>query len=217
MDLISQFIELVLHLDRHLPELAVQYGVYIYAILFLIIFCETGLIVTPFLPGDSLLFITGTVAATGALDVHLLVPMLIAAALLGDNVNYWVGRLIGMKLFKREDSKIFNRAYLKRASDFYERHGGKTIVIARYLPIIRTYVPFVAGAAQMPYRRFILFSILGATLWVGSLSYAGYFLGNIPFIKDNLSLVIIGLVILPGLPALFEFFRTRPAAAKAPS
>jgi len=217
MDLISQFLELVLHLDRHLPELAVQYGVYIYAILFAIIFCETGLVVTPFLPGDSLLFITGAVAATGALDVHLLVPMLIAAALLGDNVNYWVGRLIGMKLFKREDSKIFNRAYLKRANDFYERHGGKTIVIARYLPIIRTYVPFVAGAAQMPYRRFILFSILGAVLWVGSLSYAGYFLGNVPFIKENLSLVIIGLVILPGLPALFEFLRTRYAAPKTSS
>jgi len=162
-----------------------------------------------------LLFVTGTLAATGALDVHFLVPTLIAAALIGDNVNYWIGRLVGMKLFRNESSKIFNRAYLQRANEFYDRHGGKTIIIARYLPIIRTYVPFVAGVAQMPYRRFILFSIVGAALWVGSLSYAGYFFGNIPFIKNNLSIFIICLVILPGLPALIEFLRTRAAISKA--
>jgi membrane-associated protein len=214
MELLAQLIDLVLHLDRHLAELAVQYGMWVYGILFLIIFCETGLIVTPFLPGDSLLFVTGTLAAAGALDVHLLIPLLIAAALLGDNVNYAVGRFLGMKLFRNENSKIFNRAHLKRASDFYDRHGGKTIVIARYLPIIRTYVPFVGGAAQMPYRRFIMFSALGASLWVGSLGYAGYFFGNIPFIKNNLSIFIICLVVIPALPALLEFLRGRAAASK---
>ena len=214
MDLISTFIELILHLDRHLAELVVQYGIWVYAILFLIIFCETGLVVTPFLPGDSLLFVTGALAATGALDVHLLVLLLIAAALLGDNVNYWTGRVLGMKLFQREDSKIFNRAYLKRASDFYDRHGGKTIIIARYLPIIRTYVPFVAGVAEMPYSRFISFSIFAAALWVGSLAYAGYFFGNIPFVKQNLSIIIICLVIIPGIPALVEFLRSRTTTSK---
>lgn len=214
MDLIAQFIQIILHLDQHLASLVSQYGELVYVILFLIIFCETGLVVTPFLPGDSLLFVTGTLAATGAMDVHLLVPTLIAAALIGDNVNYWIGRLLGMKLFRNENSKIFNRAYLQRASEFYDRHGGKTIIIARYLPIIRTYVPFVAGIAQMPYRRFMSFSIIGAALWVGSLSYAGYFFGNIPFVKNNLSIFIISLVVLPALPALFEFIRSRSAVSK---
>lgn len=213
MDLLAQFIDLILHLDVHLAELIIQYGVWIYGILFLIIFCETGLIVTPFLPGDSLLFVTGTLAATGALDIHLLVALLIAAAILGDSVNYAFGRTAGMKLFKDEKSKIFNRAHLLKASAFYERHGGKTIIIARYLPIIRTYVPFVAGVAQMPYRRFTLFNITGAVLWVSSLCYAGYFFGNIPFIKENLSVIIIGLVVIPAIPALLEFFRKKPVAS----
>ncbi len=209
MDLLVQFIDIILHLDKHLAELIIHYGVWIYGILFLIIFCETGLIVTPFLPGDSLLFVTGTLAATGALDIHLLVIMLIAAALLGDNVNYTVGRTLGMRLFKNEKSRIFNRAHLLRANTFYERHGGKTIIIARYLPIIRTYVPFVAGAAQMPYRRYIFFCIAGAILWVCSVSYAGYFFGNIPFIKNNLSIIILCLVIIPAIPAMLEFFRKK--------
>ncbi|HVK55962.1 MAG TPA: DedA family protein [Burkholderiales bacterium] len=217
MELVTQFIDIVLHLDQHLAGLVAQYGTWVYGILFLIIFCETGLIVTPFLPGDSLLFVTGALAATGSLDVHLLVIMLISAALLGDNVNYWVGRLLGMKLFQREDSKIFNRAHLKRAHDFYDRHGGKTIIIARYLPIIRTYVPFVAGVAEMPYRRFLFFSVVGAVLWVSSLSYAGYFFGNIPFVKDNLSIFIICLVVIPAIPALLEVMRARSATASKTS
>lgn len=207
MDIFSRFIDIALHLDQHLAALGAQYGVWVYAILFLIIFCETGLVVTPFLPGDSLLFVAGAVAASGAMNVHWLVPTLICAALLGDNVNYFVGRLIGMKLFTRSNSRFLNRANVERAHAFYDRHGGKTIILARFLPIIRTYVPFVAGVAAMPYRRFIGFSIAGAVLWVVTLSYAGYFFGNIPFVKNNLTFIILALVLIPAVPALLEFTR----------
>lgn len=213
MELLAQFIDIILHLDVHLAELVIQYGVWVYGILFLIIFCETGLVVTPFLPGDSLLFVTGALAASGALDIHLLIGLLIVAATLGDNVNYAFGRTLGVRLFKEKKSKIFNREHLVKASAFYERHGGKTIIVARYLPIIRTYVPFVAGMAQMPYQRFTFFNITGAVLWISSLSYAGYFFGNIPFIKDNLSIIIVGLVVIPGIPALLEIFRKKPATS----
>lgn len=214
MEIVSQLIDIALHLDQHLAALGAQYGLWVYAILFLIVFCETGLVVTPFLPGDSLLFVGGAVSAAGAMDVHWLVPTLICAALLGDNVNYFVGRFIGMKLFTRKDSRFLNRAHVDRARAFYDRHGGKTIIIARFLPIIRTYVPFVAGVAGMVYRRFIGFSIAGAALWVVSLCYAGYFFGNIPFVKNNLTLIILALVLIPAVPALLEFvrgWRTREA------
>ncbi len=209
MELLATLFDIALHLDRHLQVLVASYGAWVYAILFLIVFCETGLVVTPFLPGDSLLFVAGTVAAAGGMDIHLLVVLLIVAAVLGDAVNYSIGHYIGPRVFKSEGSRWLNPRHLQRAHDFYERHGGKTIIIARFVPIIRTYAPFVAGAASMTYTRFALYNVTGAVLWVVSLGYAGYFFGNIPVIKDNLTLVIIGIVILSILPGVIEIFRHR--------
>ncbi|MDP2238908.1 MAG: DedA family protein [Burkholderiales bacterium] len=209
MELIATFFDIVLHLDRHLQWLVSNYGVWIYLILFLIIFCETGLVVTPFLPGDSLLFVAGTVAAAGGMDVHLLALLLIIAAILGDTVNYWVGQYLGPKVFHYENSVWLNRRHLDRAHEFYERHGGKTIIIARFVPIIRTYAPFVAGMGSMTYRHFLGYNISGAVLWVVSLLYAGFFFGNIPIIKQNLTLVIIGIIILSIMPGVVEYLRHR--------
>lgn len=213
MELIALFVDIVLHLDRHLIWLVENYGVWIYAILFLVIFCETGLVVTPFLPGDSLLFAAGTVAAAGGLDVHLLAVLLIVAAILGDTVNYAFGHYVGPRVFHYEDSFWFNRRHLDRAHAFYERHGGKTIVIARFVPIIRTYAPFVAGIGAMAYPRFLAYNVGGAVLWVVSLSYAGYYFGNLPIVQQNLTLVLIGIVILSIMPAVVEYFRHRRAGS----
>ncbi len=213
MELIASFFDVLVHLDQHLTALVGKYGVWIYAILFLIIFCETGLVVTPFLPGDSLLFVAGTVAAAGGMDVHLLVVLLIVAAILGDTVNYGFGHYLGPKVFHYEDSVWLNRRHLDRAHEFYERHGGMTIVIARFVPIIRTYAPFVAGIGAMTYRRFLAYNVGGAVLWVVSLTYAGYFFGNIPIIKQNLTLVVIGIIILSILPGVVEYLRHRARAA----
>jgi membrane-associated protein len=207
MELVAQFIDIVLHLDVHLALLIQQYGVWVYAILFVIIFCETGLVVTPFLPGDSLLFIAGALAAMGQLDVHLLIISLIAAAFLGNAVNFRIGRYVGPKAFSNPHSRLLKPAYLERAHQFYERHGGKTIVLSRFLPIIRTYAPFVAGASQMGSARFLAYNLAGATLWVAGLTYAGYFFGNLTIVRENLTLIILGLVIIPGLPALAELVR----------
>jgi membrane-associated protein len=207
MELLAQFLDIVLHLDRHLAWLVANYGTWVYAILFLIVFCETGLVITPFLPGDSLLFVTGTLAAAGGMDIHLTVMVLVAAAILGDSVNYAVGHYIGPRVFREGSSRWLNRSHLERAHEFYERHGGKTIIIARFIPIIRTYAPFVAGIGAMAYRRFIAYNISGAVLWVASLCYAGYFFGNIPFIKANLTLVIFVIIGISLLPLVFEFFR----------
>ena len=207
MEFLAAFIDIVLHLDKHLQALIQNYGVWIYAILFLIIFCETGLVVTPFLPGDSLLFVAGALAAAGNMNVHLLAVLLIVAAILGDAVNYAFGRYLGPKVFHDEKARFLNRRHLMAAHDFYVRHGGKTIIIARFIPIIRTYAPFVAGIASMPYPRFALFNVTGAILWVVSLAYAGYFFGNVPWVKKNLTLVIIGIVILSILPVVIEFAR----------
>ena len=209
MELLATLFDIALHLDRHLQALVASYGAWVYLILFLIIFCETGLVVTPFLPGDSLLFVAGTVAAAGGMDIHLLVVLLIVAAILGDAVNYAFGHYVGPRVFKSQESRWLNPRHLERAHAFYERHGGKTIIIARFVPIIRTYAPFVAGAASMPYPRFALYNVSGAVLWVVSLGYAGYFFGNIPVIKDNLTLVIIGIVILSILPGVIEILRHR--------
>jgi membrane-associated protein len=213
VELIALFVDIVLHLDRHLIWLVENYGVWIYAILFLVIFCETGLVVTPFLPGDSLLFAAGTVAAAGGLDVHLLAVLLIVAAILGDTVNYAFGHYVGPRVFHYEDSFWFNRRHLDRAHAFYERHGGKTIVIARFVPIIRTYAPFVAGIGAMAYPRFLAYNVGGAVLWVVSLSYAGYYFGNLPIVQQNLTLVLIGIVILSIMPAVVEYFRHRRAGS----
>ena len=209
VELLATFIDVVLHLDRHLQALVAQYGAWVYLILFVIVFCETGLVVTPFLPGDSLLFVAGTVAAAGGMDVHLLVVLLIIAAILGDTVNYWIGNYLGPRVFHYQDSRWLNRKHLERAHAFYERHGGKTIVIARFVPIIRTYAPFVAGIGAMSYARFVAYNVGGAVLWVASLAYAGYFFGNLPIIKNNLTLVIIGIIILSIMPGVIEYLRHR--------
>jgi membrane-associated protein len=211
MDLLLQFWDLLLHLDKHLAELVAQYGTWIYAILFLIIFCETGLVVTPFLPGDSLLFVAGTIWAASGMDVHLLVVILLVAAILGDSVNYAIGRWIGPKAFHFEQSRFFNRKALDRTHEFYERHGGKTIIIARFVPLVRTFAPFVAGIGQMHYPRFFAFNVIGAVLWVVLLVYAGYFFGNIPVIKNNLTVVIFAIIGLSLLPIAFEWLRARRA------
>ena len=202
-------LDLVLNLDEHLRTLVQTYGVWAYAILFLIIFLETGLVVTPFLPGDSLLFVAGTIAAVGELNVHALAALLIAAAIFGDSVNYAIGRYIGPKVFHYEDSRFFKRAYLEYTRGFFERHGGKTIIIARFVPIVRTYAPFVAGVGQFEYRRFLLFNVSGALLWVLSLTYAGYFFGNLPIIRDNLTIAIMVIILLSIMPGVIEFWRHR--------
>ncbi|MDP2144154.1 MAG: DedA family protein [Gallionella sp.] len=208
MDILATFIDIVLHLDVHLLKLTAEYGVWVYAILFLIIFCETGLVVTPFLPGDSLLFVAGALCGMGALQLEWLIPLLILAAFSGDNTNYWIGRLVGMKLLKRSGGLI-KREHIDRTHAFYEKHGGKTIVLARFLPIVRTFAPFVAGIGLMHYRLFVLSSAFGSVLWIGSLTVAGYFFGNIPLVKDNLTLIILGIVVASFLPALRELIRHR--------
>ncbi|NWB97672.1 DedA family protein [Pseudomonas gingeri] len=202
-------IDIILHLDVYLDMLVNNYGPWIYAILFLVIFCETGLVVMPFLPGDSLLFIAGAVAAGGGMDPVLLAGLLMLAAILGDSTNYIIGRTAGEKLFSNPNSKIFRRDYLQKTHDFYDRHGGKTVTLARFLPILRTFAPFVAGVGRMPYPRFFMFSILGTILWVGGLVTLGYFFGNVPFIKKNLSLLVIGIILLSLLPMIVGVVRSR--------
>ena len=209
MELAAWAWDLAVHLDVHLAAFVAQHGVWVYALLFAIVFCETGLVVTPFLPGDSLLFVVGAVAAVGNMDIFLVMAVLVAAALCGDNVNYWVGRWVGPKVFHYEQSRWFNPRHLARTHEFYERHGGKTIIIARFMPIVRTYVPFVAGLGAMPYARYLAFCVAGALLWVGSLCLAGYFFGNIPVVKANLTLVIIAIVVLSISPGLFAWLRSR--------
>ncbi len=211
MDVLAGFLDLILHLDQHLRVLAQNYGAWIYAILFLIIFLETGVVVTPFLPGDSLLFVAGTVAAAGGLNVHVMALLLIVAAIAGDSLNYSIGRYLGPRVFRFDDSRFFKRAYIDRTHAFFERHGGKSIIIARFVPIIRTYAPFVAGIGAMRYRRFLLFNVTGAILWVVLLTYAGFFFGTLPLVKNNLTLVILGIIVLSILPAVFEFWRAKRA------
>lgn len=211
MELLTAFIDLVLHLDAHLMSLVHDYGVWVYAILFAIIFAETGLVFAPFLPGDSLLFVAGALCGMDALQLQWLMPILMLAAFSGDNTNYWVGRLIGMRLFLRLEGKLLRREHLDKTHAFYEKHGGKTILFARFMPIIRTFAPFVAGIGLMRYRLFVLYSALGSFAWIGSLTLAGYFFGNIPIVKNNLTLIIIVVILLSFLPALIQFVRHRHA------
>jgi len=213
VELITGFIDVVLHLDRYLQWLVANYGGWIYLILFLIIFCETGLVITPFLPGDSLLFVAGAVAAGGGMDIHTLFAVLAVASFSGDNTNYWIGRYAGPRIFRRQGSLLFNPAHLERTNRFYEKHGGKTVLIARFVPIVRTFAPFVAGMGHMAYDRFLFYSFAGAVLWIGSLAYAGYFFGNLPIVRDNLSIVIIAIVVISILPGIIEFLRSRAGAA----
>ena len=209
MELLAQFFDLVLNLDRHLQWLAQNYGVWIYAILFLIIFSETGLVVTPFLPGDSLLFVAGTLAAAGAMYVHGLFALLVLAAFSGDNTNYWIGRFVGPRVFKREASRWFNPRHLERTHRFYEKHGGKTVIFARFLPIVRTFAPFVAGIGRMEYPKFLFYSFSGSVFWIGFFVFGGYYFGNIPVVKENLTLFILGIIVLSIMPGVIEFVRNK--------
>lgn len=199
----------LLSLDQTLASLAGSYGHWLYAILFLVIFAETGLVVFPFLPGDSILFIAGTVVAVAGLDVHVLALVLSLAAIIGDSVNYGVGHYIGPRVFHEPESRWFKRAYLLRTQGFYDRYGGVTIIIGRFVPIIRTFAPFLAGVAGMPYRRFLPYNVIGGCLWIGLLVYAGYLFGNIAWVKSNLSLIVIMIVIVSLIPAVTTFFRER--------
>jgi membrane-associated protein len=208
LDFVGRVFDFFLHLDRHLSEVISQYGTWTHLILFLIVFCETGLVVTPFLPGDSLLFAAGTFAALGALDVWLVVVLLITAAVIGDTVNYWVGAYIGPRAF-RGNVRFLKREYLERTHAFYEKHGGKTIILARFIPIIRTFAPFVAGVGAMSYPRFIIYNVLGAVLWVGLFVLGGFFFGNIPTVRENFTLVILAIIVLSVLPIAFEAVRAR--------
>lgn len=205
--MLAALFDIVMHLDAHLLALTQQYGIWVYAILFLIIYSETGLVVAPFLPGDSLLFVAGALCGMGALKLEWLVPLLVLAAFCGDNTNYWIGRLVGISLLKHAGEKLIRREYIDKTHSFYERHGGKTVILARFLPIIRTFAPFVAGIGIMRYRKFVLFSALGSVAWISSLSVAGYLFGNIPVVKDNLTLIILGIVVISLIPAAAEFIR----------
>jgi membrane protein, dedA family len=211
---IGTVIDFILHIDQHLTALSAQYGMWIYAILFLIIFCETGLVATPFLPGDSLLFAAGGIAAVGGMNIHIMVLILLIAAILGDAVNFMIGKYFGAKLFSNPNSKIFRRAYLEKTHAFYEKHGGKTIIIARFVPIVRTFAPFVAGMGDMHYGRFIRYNIIGALAWVLLFSYLGYFFANIPLVKNNLGLVLGAIIVISILPAVIEIVRAKYAAKK---
>ncbi|MCZ4060617.1 DedA family protein [Pantoea sp. LMR881] len=214
MEFIHFLVDFILHIDVHLAELVAQYGIWIYAILFLILFCETGLVVTPFLPGDSLLFVAGALAALPGndLNVHLMVTLLVIAAILGDAVNYTIGRLFGERLFSNPNSKIFRRSYLDKTHAFYARHGGKTIILARFVPIVRTFAPFVAGMGHMSYRHFALFNVTGALAWVLLFSYAGYLFGDLPVVQENLKLLIVGIIVVSILPGVIEIWRHRRQA-----
>jgi membrane-associated protein len=217
VDLFRYLVDLFLHLDDHLIQLVETYGRWIYALLFLVVFAETGLVVTPILPGDSLLFAAGAIAATGALDIRLVVPLLIVAAVLGDAVNYAIGRRVGPMIFSATDTtsrwhRLMNRRHLEQAHAFFERYGGKAIVLGRFVPIVRTFVPFVAGAGTMTYGKFAFYNVFGAVLWVGICTIAGYAFGNIPIVRENFSLVALGIIFVSLLPAAYEILRSRRAA-----
>jgi len=209
MELLASALDIAIHLDVHLAEFVAKYGTWVYALLFIIVFIETGLVIWPFLPGDSLLFVTGALAAAGGMDIGLVMTVLILAALTGDNCNYWIGRFVGPRVFHYERSRWFNPQHLQRAHAFYERHGGKTIILARFIPIVRTYVPFVAGIGAMPYGRYIGWCVVGAFAWVVSLCLLGYFFGNIPAVKKNLTVVIILIVLVSISPGIIAWLKAR--------
>jgi membrane-associated protein len=211
MEFLTALVGVALHLDTHLAEFVAEHGAWVYALLFVIVFIETGLVVWPFLPGDSLLFVAGAIAAAGGMDIAAVMSTLVVAALTGDNVNYAIGRWIGPRVFHYERSRWFNPRHLARAHAFYERHGGKTIILARFVPIVRTYAPFVAGVGSMPYARYIGFCVAGALVWVLSLCGLGYFFGNLPAVKSNLSAVILLIVFVSILPGIVAWAKARRA------
>ncbi len=214
--MLTTLIYSLLALDKTLQLIAADYGPWLYALLFVVIFAETGLVVFPFLPGDSILFISGTVVAAAGLNVHVLVLVLAAAAILGDSVNYSIGHYIGPRAYDRPDSRWFKQSHLKRTQAFYDRYGGVTIIIGRFVPIVRTFAPFLAGVAGMSYRRFLSYNVVGGLLWIGSLVYAGYLFGNIPWVKNNLSLIVIGIVVVSLIPAVSTFVREHRAGKARP-
>jgi membrane-associated protein len=207
MEFVKSIVDFVLHLDTHLSVLIQNYGAWTYGILFLVIFCETGLVITPFLPGDSLLFAAGTFAARGDLKVGALFALLAVAAVIGDTVNYWIGKIIGPKVFHKEKTRFFKKEYLDRTHDFYEKYGPETIIIARFVPIIRTFAPFVAGIGRMSYGKFLSYNVIGGIGWVAIFTFGGYFFGNIPFVKKNFSLVIIAIILISLVPAVVELLK----------
>jgi membrane-associated protein len=215
MEILQIIIDIILHIDRYLSEIIQNYGLWTYLIMFTIIFLETGLVVTPFLPGDSLLFAAGTFAALGALDMMWLFVILSMAAIAGDTVNYWIGAYVGPKVFHKEKVRFLNREYLDRTHQFYEKYGGKTIIIARFVPIIRTFAPFVAGIGSMTYWRFISYNVIGGVAWIIICTLAGYLFGNLPIVRENFSLVILAIIIISILPGVIEYMRHRLAPATA--
>lgn len=216
MDFAKFIIDFILHIDIHLAELVATYGIWVYAILFLILFCETGLVVTPFLPGDSLLFVAGALSALDSndLNVHLMVALMITAAILGDAVNYMIGHFFGERLFRNPNSKIFRRSYLDKTHVFFEKHGGKAIILARFVPIVRTFAPFVAGMGKMSYRHFAFFNVVGAFVWVILFTYAGYIFGETEIVQKNLKLLIVAIIFISILPGVIEIWRHRRQSAK---
>ena len=209
------FIDFVLHMDEHLASIVTDMGMWSYALLFLVIFIETGVVILPFLPGDSLLFAAGTIASLGSFNVVLLWVLLFGAAVLGDTANYWIGHFIGPRVF-REDVRFLKREYLDRTHAFYEKHGGKTIFLARFIPIIRTFAPFVAGVGHMRYSYFLTYNVVGGAVWTALFIFGGYFFGNLPFVQDNFSIIILAIIVISVLPAVFEYLRGRKAPAAAP-
>ena len=217
MDLLTLIVDFILHVDVHLQELMNNYGLWVYGILFLIIFSETGLVVTPFLPGDSLLFAAGALTVGSAMDVNILALVLVSAAVLGNITNYTIGHFFGAKLFNNPDSKIFRRDYLDKTHAFFDQHGGKTIIITRFLPIVRTFAPFVAGMGAMTYKRFMVFNIVGGILWVCSFVYAGYLFGNMPIVRQNFTLLVMGIIVFSILPIVIETVRHRLKRSAEPA
>jgi membrane-associated protein len=217
MSYIYSLIDFIIHIDKHLAELATTYGSLAYGILFLIVFCETGLVVTPFLPGDSLLFAAGALASQGAFNVHVLALLLLVAAIVGDAVNYSIGRRMGPAVFERKDSKIFKPEYLARTQKYFEKYGSKTIVIARFVPIVRTFAPFLAGVGTMSYAKFAFYNVAGAIAWVGLFTYAGYLFGGTPIVQKNFKLVILAIIVISIMPAVIEIIRARREARSTAS
>ena len=208
MEIISGLVDFILHLDVHLNEIIKNFGIWTYLLLFLIIFLETGVVITPFLPGDSLLFAAGSFAALGSLNVFALVILLTLAAILGDTLNYWIGHFIGPRAFSG-NIRFLKKEYLERTHEFYDKHGGKAIILARFIPILRTFAPFVAGVGAMDYPRFFFYNVVGAVLWVSLFTFGGYFFGNLPFVQDNFTIVILVIIVISVLPGVFEFLREK--------
>lgn len=209
MALLNVFIDLILHVDKYLTSIVQAYGIWTYAILFFIIFIETGFVVTPILPGDSLIFLSGAIAESGNLKIELLFVILSVAAILGDTVNYWIGHFAGPKIFTKKNSRFFKREYLERTHGFFEKHGGKTIIMARFIPVIRTFAPFVAGIVNMSYLRFITYNVLGGVMWVAIFVFGGYYFGNLPVVQENLTLAIYAIIGISIVPAIIEFLSLR--------